>query len=210
MSVFRIPAVASLGALALLAACGGTPSTVANNPGPVAPDNARLSLSEIRDVQRSISPGYNAASITPKSQVPVSGGANYLGYVQGDITVPGRRTDVSGLMEMGVDFGANRVGGTVGNFVTSGGAPIDGNLSLRNGVLDRQLNSNQVTIRSGVDGTLRTGAGETVTMNGAITNGGFKGRNGAYAGVPMNGNVAISNGNTIERGTFGLTGILER
>ena len=209
MTASRFRPALTLCALALLAACGGTGVPIATAPIPTPPAD-RLSLTEIQRIQTSIKPSYDAASLTPKSQVPVTGGATYQGYVQGDMTVPGRSTDVSGVMEMGVNFGTNRVGGTVGNLVTAQGAPIDGVLSLRNGRLDRALNTSQVTILSDVGGTLRTSAGETVFVDGSVTRGGFKGPNGAFAGVPMSGSIAVDNGSVTQSGTFGLTGILER
>ena len=213
MTALRLHPALTLSALALLAACGGAgvPLTPAPLPVPVPTQPAdRLSLAEIERVQTQIKPFYDAASITPKSQVPVTGGATYRGYVQGDMTVPGRSTDVSGVMEMGVNFGTNRVGGTVGNLVTSQGAPIDGVLTLRNGQLDRTLNRSQVTILSDVGGTLRTSAGETVFVDGSVTRGGFKGPRGEFAGVPMTGSIAVDNGSVTQSGTFGLTGILAR
>jgi hypothetical protein len=210
MTVFPLRTALSLTALALMTACGGTGVPVTTSPLPQVPSNSRLSLAEIKDIADDIGPVYSRVSETPKQQVPVTGGASYLGYVQGDMAVPGRRTDVSGLMEMGVDFGANRVGGTVGNFVTSAGAPIDVVLTLSRGRLDRNLNTSYVTIVSDVDGTLRTGAGETVRVDGAMTNGGFKGSNGQFIGAPMQGNIIVNNGATSEAGTFALTGILAR
>jgi len=57
---------------------------------------------------------------------------------------------------------------------------------------------------------LRTGAGETVRVDGAMTNGGFKGSNGQFIGAPMQGNIIVNNGTTSEAGTFALTGILAR
>ena len=209
-SRFPAKAALTLSALALMAACGGTGvpvSSVPTIPNPAQP-GTRLSLNEIQTIQRNLGPAYSAAAQTPKSQVPVSGGATYRGYVAGDFTVPGRSTDVAGVMQMGVDFGANRVGGTVGNFVTANGAPIDGVLSLRNGRIDRSRT--YATILSDVGGTLTTSAGETVRVDGSVTRGGFKGANGQYAGVPMNGGILVDNGRTIESGTFGLTGVLSR
>ncbi|WP_394152687.1 hypothetical protein [Loktanella salsilacus] len=205
-SSFR--AAISVTALAALAACGGAGVPV-STPAPL-PDTSRLSIAEIQSVQRQIAPAYNAVGITPKQQVPTSGGSSYLGYVTGDLTVPGRRTDVAGLMQMGVNFGTDRIGGTAGNFVTSDGAPIDGVLTLSNGRLDRGVNRSQVTIRSDVDGTLYTGAGETVRVDGVMTNGGFKGSTGQFIGAPMYGDITVSNGGTSQDGTFGLTGILAR
>ncbi len=208
MTVNPLRTAISVTALAVMTACGGAGVPVTTLPQ--VPNNSRLSLAEIQSVQQQIAPAYNAVSITPKQQVPVSGGSNYLGYVTGDLSVPGRRTDVAGVMQMGVDFSTDRVGGTAGNFVTSQGAPIDGVLTLSNGRLDRDLNRSQVTIRSDVDGTLRTGAGETVRVDGVMTNGGFKGASGQFIGAPMYGDITVSNGNAVEGGTFGLTGILAR
>ncbi|SEM82312.1 hypothetical protein SAMN04488003_10550 [Loktanella fryxellensis] len=198
--------LASLSALVVVAACGGT--TVPTTP--VDPD--RLSLREIKRVESEIRPGYDAARVTPKAQVPVSGQATYAGYVAGDMSLPTGNTDVAGVMVMGVDFTNNRVGGTVGNFVTSRNEEMDGTLSLRNGVLDRRLNSSQVTIRSDVDGRLVDESGDTYVLDGAITRGGFKGSSGQYVGVPMTGSVVTDAGVSrgTQRGTFGLTGILER
>lgn len=210
----RLPTrfVASLTALVIVAACGGTtvPTTPVAPVKPVNPD--RLSLREIQQVEREIKPGYDAARVTPKAQVPASGQATYSGYVAGNMTVPTGRTDVAGVMVMGVDFTNNRVGGTVGNLVTSDNRKLDGTLGLRNGVLDRRQNGSQVTIRSDVDGRLTDAAGDTYVLDGAITRGGFKGSRGQYAGVPMTGSVVTDAGVSrgTQRGTFGLTGILER
>ncbi|SFL01353.1 hypothetical protein SAMN04488004_10657 [Loktanella salsilacus] len=208
MTVNPLRTAISVTALAVMTACGGAGVPVTTLPQ--VPDNSRLSLAEIQSVQEQIAPAYDRTDPTLKQQVPVSGGSNYLGYVTGDLSVPGRRTDVAGVMQMGVDFSTDRVGGTAGNFVTSQGAPIDGVLTLSNGRLDRDLNRSQVTIRSDVDGTLRTGAGETVRVDGVITNGGFKGSSGQFIGAPMYGDITVSNGNAVEGGTFGLTGILAR
>ena len=199
----------TLSALALLAACGGSGVPLANAPVPTRPAE-RLSLAEIQRIQTDIKPFYDAAAITPKSQVPVTGGATYRGYVQGDMTVPGRSTDVAGVMEMGVNFGTNRVGGTVGNLVTSQGAPIDGVLTLQNGQLNRTLNRSQVTIQSDVGGRLRTSAGETVTVDGSVTRGGFKGSRGQFAGVPMSGSIVVEDRGRTQSGSFALDGILAR
>lgn len=212
MTVSPLRPVLTLSALALLAACGGAGvpiATVPTIPNPAQP-GTRLSLAEVKDIQTAIAPGYNAVGVTPKSQVPVSGGATYRGYVAGDFTVPGRSTDVAGLMQMGVDFDKNRVGGTVGNLVTANGAPIDGVLTLRNGRLDRTRNGSQVTILSDVGGTLTTAADETVFVDGSVTRGGFKGANSQYAGVPMQGSIVVNDGSTSQSGSFGLSGILTR
>ena len=209
MTAYPFRTALTLSALALMAACGGAGVPLANAPVPTQPAD-RLTLTEIQGIQTRIKPAYDAAGITPKSQVPVTGGATYRGYVQGDMTVPGRSTDVSGVMQMGVNFGTNRVGGTVGNLVTAQGAPIDGVLTLQNGQLNRTLNGSQVTILSDVGGTLRTSAGETVFVDGSVTRGGFKGQQGQFAGVPMSGSILVDNGTTSQAGTFGLTGILSR
>ena len=187
-------------ALALLGACGGT--TV-----PLPTGNDRLRLSEIQDIEQSISAGYNDTATTPKAFVPVSGGATYNGYVAGNLAVPGKTTDVAGLAQVGVNFGTNRVGGTVGNFVTAAGNDIDGTLSVRNGVLNRTLNSSQVTILADVDGTLRT-ANETISVVGGVNQGGFKGNNAQYMGLPMKGNIAVNGPGGTQSGTFALNGAL--
>lgn len=200
--------VLTLSTLALLAACGGAGVPMSGTPLPAVPTHTgnRLSLDEIRTIQTNLGPDYTNATQTAKSRVPVSGGATYRGYVTGDMTVPGRSTDVAGVMQMGVNFGSNRVGGTVGNLVTADRAPIDGVLTLQNGRLDRNLS--YVTILSDVGGTLTTSAGETVYVDGSVTRGGFKGYNGQYAGVPMTGSIAVDNGATVQSGSFALTGIL--
>ena len=198
--------------LAVLTACGGTSvPLVPVTPTPQIPSAGnRLSLAEVRSIAADIRPGYDAAGITPKRDVPTRGGASYTGYVAGTLEVPGRTTDVAGLMEMGVDFSRNEVGGRVGNFVTSTGKPLDGLLTLRDGRLNRTLNSSQVTIQSDVNGTLTSGAGERIAVDAEIARGGFKGRNGAYAGVPIDGSIVIDNGRTIERGVIDIEGALVR
>ncbi len=206
--------------IAGLAACGGTtvplpsPGGGVANPGDnLLPDGGagRLSLAEIATVSQRLAPGYNAAAVTPRYAVPVSGSAEYIGYVAGNMARPVGRSDVSGLMAVGVDFNQNRVGGTVGNLVTSTGSEIDGVLQLRNGVLNRTLNPGQVTVLGDVNGQLRDAAGRLINVNGAITNGngqagGFKGNDAQYLGIPMRGTTTEAAGT----GSFALNGVLGR
>ncbi|MFZ3581272.1 hypothetical protein ACOI1H_03750 [Loktanella sp. DJP18] len=206
-----------VGALAALAACGGTTVPLPGNSAAFPGDNllpaggsGRLSLSEIQTVAGKLAPGYNAASVTPKAAVPVSGSSNYLGYVAGDLTAA-NRVPVSGLAQVGVNFGTNRVGGTIGNFVDSQGTDLGGTLAIRNGVLNRNLNASQVSILGDVGGTLTYGS-QTIGVDGRITdgsgrNGGFKGSSGQYIGFPMEGNISV---NGRPGGTFGLNGVLGR
>ncbi len=214
MTAFSLRTSASLCALALVAACGGTtiplPSGGAVFPGDnllPAGGSGQLSLQEIATVGSKLAPKFNNAGITPKAAVPTSGGANYLGYVAGDLTTQ-NTVKVNGLMQMGVDFGNNRVGGTVGNFVTSGGEAINGNLTVQNGRLNRTLNGSQVTILGDVGGTL-TKDNLSIGVNGEISDGqgragGFKGDNGEFIGIPMRGKIS-ANG---QPGTFKLNGVL--
>ncbi|MBU2358528.1 MAG: hypothetical protein KKB02_06295 [Alphaproteobacteria bacterium] len=206
-------------ALGALTACGGTTVPLPAPGGNVSPgDNllpsggsGRLSLREIGTISDRLAPGYNAAGITPKASVPISGGANYLGYVAGNLSAAnlnsGWPVGLNGVTEMGVDFGTRRVAGTVGNFVTETGNQIEGTLNV-NGTLDRAVNPSQVTIRGDVNGVINGG---TVGVNGTITDnngraGGFKGNSGQYIGLPMRGSIN-ANGTP---GTFALDGVLGR
>lgn len=206
-------------ALGALAACGGTTVPLPAPGGNTYPgDNllssggaGRLSLREIQSVGERLAPGYNAAGVTTKAAVPVSGRANYLGYVSGNMQAAnlnsGQPVGLNGLTELGVDFGSQRVGGTVGNFVTSSGNQIAGNLNI-DGTLNRSINRSQVTILGDVNGTINGG---TIGVDGTITDnqgraGGFKGNSAQYIGLPMRGAIT-ANGRP---GTFALDGVLGR
>ena len=195
-------AIPTLLALGLVAACGGNTVPVVNN----TPDPDPLQFREIADIAGDINTGYNAVDITPKSLVPFGGSATYAGAVGGEFAVGGRVTDVAGLMELDVDFGRDRVGGLVGNMVTRAGDDIDGTLSVRNGVLNRQSNSQQVAIFADVDGNLRSAAGEDIIVDGRLRNAGFKGRNVEYVGGDIDADVLVDG----ERGTLDLDLQLER
>ena len=199
MSLFPTPlrALSVTTALVLLSACGGGVgealsggSAAADALDPTSRD--RLSYAEIADVAKEVNDGYNAVSITPKNQVPTSGRADYYGAVGGNVTVAGNRTRVGGLMGLGVDFGANRVGGRAGNFVTSSGDRIDGSLAVRNGVLNRTSNSQQVAIFADVDGTLRSSADERIVVDARLRESGFKGPNAEYIGGSVEGDVRVN------------------
>ncbi len=171
-----------------LCACGGTGTPVATtNP----PPTEALSFADIADIAEDVNVGYNAVSITPKSQVPIAGGATYSGAVGGNIAVQGNVTDVAGVMAVDVDFGRDQVGGLLGNFVTRNGDNIDGTLRLRNGVLNRQSNSQQVAIFAGVDGTLRSAAGERLEVDARLRNSGFKGNNVEFIGGDITGDIYV-------------------
>ena len=181
-------------ALALLSACGGSgalsgASAAADALDPSSRD--RLSYAEIAEVARDVNDGYNAVAITPKAQVPNSGRADYYGAVGGTVSVAGNNTRVGGLMGLGVDFGANRVGGRLGNFVTARGEEIDGSLAVRNGVLNRTSNSRQVAIFADVDGTLRSAAGERIVVDARLRESGFKGPNAEYIGGSVEGDIRV-------------------
>ncbi|MEY1555083.1 hypothetical protein AB3Y40_05560 [Yoonia sp. R2331] len=194
-----------LSALALLGlcACGGTGTPVTTtNPVP----SAALSFAEIADIADDVNRGYNAVGITPKAQVPISGGATYQGAVGGTVAVQGNVTDVAGVMAMDVDFSRDRVGGLLGNFVTRAGDPIDGTLSLNNGVLNRQSNSQQVAIFADVDGNLRSAAGEFITVDARLRNSGFKGNDVQFIGGDITGDIYVDG----VRGDLDLRTQLER
>ena len=195
---------AALAGLATLAACGGSTAPIVGQPSP--PSNTPLTFSEIADIAGDINRGYNAVSITPKRDVPFGGSATYSGAVGGDLTVAGRSTDVAGLMDLEVDFGSDRVGGVLGNFVTRGGDEIDGILSVRNGTLNRRSNPTQVAIFADVDGTLRSAAGERIDVDARLRNSGFKGRNVEFVGGDIEGDINVDG----QRGTIDLDLQLER
>ena len=190
-------------ALATLAACGGSSTPIVTGPQPTPNP---LTFREIADIAADVNVGYNRESITPKALVPVGGSATYSGAVGGDITVGSNVTDIAGLMEMDVDFRANRVGGILGNFVTRQGDQIDGTLSVRNGVLNRQSNSQQVAIFGDVGGNLRSAAGEDMSVDARIRNSGFKGRNVEFVGGDIEGDIFVDG----RRGDLDLDLQLER
>ena len=165
-----------------------------------------FSFAEIADIAADVIDGYNDVDITAKSRVPLSGGATYAGAVGGEFLVGGRTTDVAGLMELDVDFRRDRVGGLVGNLVTREGDDIDGILSVRNGVLNRQSNSQQVAIFADVDGSLRSAAGENIRVDGRLRNAGFKGRDVRYVGGDIEADVNVDG----RSGTLDLDVQLER
>ncbi|MBS1304185.1 hypothetical protein [Loktanella sp. SALINAS62] len=187
-------AIAAL-ALGALSACSGGSAVTGGAAAAKALDpqvNSRLDFAEIATVAKDVNDGYAAASITPKSLVPTTGRATYNGAVGGNLSVPGRTTDVAGLMQLGVDFGANRVGGTLGNFVTRDGAEIDGTLSVNNGVLNRTSNSRQVAIFADVDGNLRSASGERIAVDARLRESGFKGDNVEFVGGKIQGDIAVN------------------
>ncbi len=195
----KLALLATLG----LAACGGTGVPVATtNPVPAE----RLSFSEIADIADEVNGGFNAVAITPKALVPTAGGATYSGAVGGTIAVQGNVTDVAGVMAMDVDFGRDEVGGLLGNFVTRAGDDIDGTLSLRNGVLNRRSNSQQVAIFADVNGNLRSAAGENLSVDARLRNSGFKGNNVAFVGGDIEGDIYVDG----VRGDLDLRTQLER
>lgn len=181
-----IKAILTSAAVLGVAACGGNTVPVMDNPDPDP-----LSFREIAGIAGDINDGYNAVVITPKNLVPARGGATYSGAVGGDLQVGRRITDVAGLMELDVDFTSDRVGGLVGNLVTRDGDKIDGNLSLRNGELNRRSNSQQVAIFADVDGNLRSAAGERIEVDARLRNSGFKGRDVRFVGGDIDGDIWV-------------------
>lgn len=178
----------SLFAFAVLAACGGTTVPIADDP---FPEPERLNFNEIADVAADVNQGFNAVSITPKDLVPQSGSATYAGAVGGTLSVQGNVTEIGGLMQTDVDFRRDTVEGAVGNFVTAAGDDIDGTLGLRNGVLNRQSNSQQVAIFADVDGSLRSAAGEFISVDARLRNAGFKGNNAEFLGGDIEGDIFV-------------------
>ncbi|SEQ26453.1 hypothetical protein SAMN05428995_103402 [Loktanella sp. DSM 29012] len=205
------PALVAI-ALAALAACSGGGGGGAVTGGAAAARaldpqvNDRLDFAEIAQVAEDVNDGYAAASITPKSLVPTAGRATYSGAVGGALSVPGRSTDVAGLMQLGVDFGANRVGGTLGNFVTRDGSEIDGVLTVNNGILNRTSNSQQVAIFGDVDGNLRSASGERIAVDARLRESGFKGRDVEFVGGKIQGDINVDG----VRGAIDLDAQLER
>lgn len=205
-------------ALASLAACGGTTVPLPVNNANVYPGNnllpagsGRLTANEIVTVSQKLAPGYNAAGVTTKAAVPTAGSANYVGYVAGNMRAAnlnsGNPVGLNGLTRLGVNFGSQQVDGTIGNFVTSSGNQVEGNLDI-DGRLNRSLNPSQVTILGNVRGAINNG---TIGVNGSITDnngraGGFKGNTAQYVGLPMRGQIS-ANGTP---GTFALNGVLGR
>ena len=186
-----------------LSACGGTGVPVTTtNPQPAE----RLTFTEIADIAGDVNAGYNAVPITPKSFVPTAGGATYSGAVGGTIGVQGNVTDVAGIMSVDVDFGRNQIGGLMGNFVTRAGDDIDGTLALRNGVLNRRSNSQQVAIFGDVTGNLRSAAGEAISVDARLRNSGFRGNNVEYIGGDIEGDIYVDG----VRGDIDLRTQLER
>ncbi|RYH03255.1 hypothetical protein EU805_05900 [Salipiger sp. IMCC34102] len=203
-------ALFAAGALVLMSACGGGGSALQG--GAAAADalesapRDRLTFAEIADVAAEVNDGYNDVPITPKSQVPTAGRADYFGAVGGDIVVGRNRTEVAGVMGLGVDFAANRVGGRLSNFVTRDGDEITGSLGVNNGVLNRQSNSRQVAIFGDVDGTLRSAAGERIVVDARLRESGFKGRNVEYIGGSVEGGVNVDG----QPGSIDMRAQLER
>lgn len=182
--------------LALLSACGSTGGAL--NGGSTAADaldpnsRDRLTYAEIAEVAKDVNDGYNAVSITPKAQVPTAGTADYYGAVGGTLSVAGQNTRVGGLMGLGVNFGTNRVGGRLGNFVTARGDRLDGTLAVTNGVLNRTSNSSQVAIFGDVDGVLQSQANERIVVDARLRESGFKGPNVDYIGGSIEGDVRVN------------------
>lgn len=192
-----------------LTACGGTSVPLAVNEPTFQPNptsGSGLSYSQIADIAADVNTGYNREDITPKYLVPQAGGATYSGAVGGTVDVRGNVTDVAGLMAMDVDFGRDRVDGVLGNFVTEAGDDIDGTLSLNNGILNRQSNSQQVAIFADVDGNLRSAAGEFIQVDARLRNSGFKGDYVEYVGGDIIGDVYVDG----VRGDLDLKTQLER
>ena len=200
--------IAAIG-LVGLTACAGTSVPLATSeptyqPNPTA--GGSLSYSQIADIAADVNVGYNRETITPKYQVPQAGGATYSGAVGGTVDVQGNVTDVAGLMAVDVDFGRDSVGGVLGNFVTEAGDDIDGTLSLNNGILNRQSNSQQVAIFADVDGNLRSAAGEFIHVDARLLNSGFKGDYVEYVGGDIIGDIYVDG----VRGDLDLRTQLER
>ena len=197
MTIFSTRALFATGALALMTACGSgggldTPTGAAAAADALANQGTdRLTFAEIADVAEDVNDAYNAVSITPKAQVPTARRADYFGAVGGDVVVGNNSTQVGGLMGLGVDFAANRVGGRISNLVTDEGDAIRGSLAVNNGILNRQSNSRQVAIFADVDGTLRSSAGERIVVDARLRESGFKGPNVEFVGGSVEGDVSV-------------------
>ena len=205
----RLPilSVAVVAATTALTACSGT-DLAGGAGGPIVTTptpNDRLSYREVANISDDIFQGIRDESPTAKANVPTSGGASYGGTMGAELDVAGRQTDIAALMQMDVDFGRDRVGGIIGNVVTSDGYDVDGVLTLRNGNLNRRSNSREVAIFSGVEGNLTSAAGERITVDADLV-GGFAGRNVDYVGATIDGNVFVDG----RQGTIDGAAALER
>lgn len=187
-------------ALMSLAACNG--AAVSEAPKPADP----LTRTEIARISDDVFDGVRFETATPKHLVPTNGQAEYSGTLRADLVAPGVRSDIAGLIDMGVDFRTNRVGGIAGNFVESDGDRIDGVLTLRGGVLDRRINSREVAILSGLGGQLIGPGGERIDVDADLS-GGFAGRDVGFIGAEFDGDAVVDG----QRGTItGATALEQR
>ena len=182
--------VAAVCALTVLSACGGATTST---DGGFGGGGSRLSYGDIADIAADVNAGYRATAITPKALVPTTGAATYAGAVGGTIA----DTTVGGVMQADVNFTTNRIGGLMGNFVTEGGSDLDGTLVLRNGVLNRTSNSQQVAIFADVDGVLTSEANQSIVVDARLRNSGFKGNDVRFIGGDIEGIATIDGVDTV-------------
>lgn len=186
-------------ALMGLAACNGAPMSEA--PKPADP----LTRGEIARISEDIFEGVRFETATPKHLVPTTGRAEYSGTLRADLQAPGVRSDLAALIDMGVDFRTEEVGGIVGNFVESDGDQVDGILTLRGGRLDRRANSREVAIFSGMAGRLIGPGGERIDVDADLS-GGFAGRSVDYIGAEFSGDVIVDGRRGTIEGATALEG----
>lgn len=194
-----LPKFIAVAAVAVMAGCNGT---AVPTPNPPAIDELKT-RAEMTRISQEIFDGLRFEDPTPKALVPLNGEARYAGTLRADIVTPSVTSDVGALIEMGVDFRTDSVGGIVGNFVERDGDRLDGVLTLQSGRLSRTSNSREVAIFSDMAGTLRGPGGERIVVDADLV-GGFAGRNVDYIGAEIDGRVSVDG----ERGTIdGLTAL---
>ncbi len=114
-----------------------------------------------------------AENISDPTTLPRSGLATYTGFMTLALPLDGPARDVTGDLDMRVDFGAarNQVSGSASNF-----AGLTGGLAIRGGDIDRGTDPDtDFTFDGSLTGTLAQN-GDSYGIDGAIV-GEFRGRN---------------------------------
>ncbi|QQA41371.1 hypothetical protein [Pelagovum pacificum] len=184
---FRFAALAATVALSACSSGGGGGSST---PVSYGPSFQTLSNSS-GTLARNIVGSDGVLNVTRPSALPTAGSATYNGFAAvGDPANP----QAFGTMQLGVDFGSNRVGGSINN-VADIEQRYSGSIALTNGVIRRNAGLNPA-FNLDVNGTIVGEDSTRVRINGdadgVFANGGKS--------VAATGDVSVgANGTSVRR-----------
>lgn len=130
-------------------------------------DPAPLTFSEMDRQGDVLAAAFANSTITSPATLPTSGTAVYRGFADID---PNPGGTILGEMDMDVNFGSNRVSGDIDN-LRSANSTIPGQISISNGVINRNAGTNFAAFEVDLGGSVTDGQGRLAVsgdMDGAF------------------------------------------